>query len=121
MDPQRIDLSPLDPTSDRQRWERLVDGIVSRSGPELARRAARAGLLGTLGNWLWPALSAAAVLAVISGAAMAVTQDEARGRAEVAGGVVQALDLAAPVSYWLDEDRPPTTSEFYLVLEGESR
>lgn len=120
MDSERLDLTPLDPMMDEQRWERMVDGILQRARPELARRAARAGLLGVLGDWMWPAMSAAALAAVISGAVLAQVGSRVESGA-VAGGVVSALDLADPVSVWLDEERGPQVSDLIVALEGEGR
>lgn len=120
MDSERLDLTRLDPTMDEERWERMIDGILMRARPELARRAARAGLLGVLGDWMWPALSAAALAAVISGAVLA----QAGGRVEgvmLAGGIVPALGVAEPVSEWLDEERGPQVSDLILAVQGEGR
>jgi hypothetical protein len=118
MDGERLDLTPLDPTMNEERWERMVDGILQRARPELMRRAARAGLLGTLGDWMWPALTAAALAAVVSGAVL--TRE--RGSPEpFVGGVVPALNMAEPVSAWLDENRSPQVADLIVALEGESR
>jgi hypothetical protein len=118
MEGDRLDLSPLDPKMTEERWERMVGGILLRARPELTRRAARAGLLGTLGEWLWPALSAAAVAAVVSGAVL--SRQQAVGAEAPDGGVVPAL-VAEPVSAWLDEERAPQVSDLVLALEGGTR
>ncbi|HEX6323491.1 MAG TPA: hypothetical protein VFZ36_07185 [Vicinamibacterales bacterium] len=120
MDGDRLDLTPLDPTMDEQRWERMIGGILMRARPELTRRAARAGLLGVLGDWLWPALSAAALAAVVSGAVLAQAGSRMEGTM-LAGGVVPALGLAEPVSVWLDEGGGPEVSDLIVALEGEGR
>ena len=120
MDGERLDLTPLDPMMDDQRWERVVGGILLRARPELARRAARAGLLGVLGEWMWPALSAAALAAVVSGAVLAQAGSRVEGTL-LAGGIVPALGLAEPVSVWLDEGRDPQVSDLILAVEGEGR
>jgi anti-sigma-K factor RskA len=117
MDSERLDLSPLDPAADRLRWERSVRAILMRAQPELDRRAARTGVLGMLGHWAWPTLSAAAIAAVVSGAALALVRTEQPP--SFIGGVVQALNLAEPVAAWLDEDRPPRTSDLVLLIEGD--
>ena len=119
---ERLDLSALQSEADEGRWERLVGGIMRRAAPELTRRAARAGVLGMLGNWVWPALSAAALAALVSGAVLA----GARGGAEDAagsliGGIVPALELAEPVAAWLDEGRTPQVHDVVLALEGDAR
>lgn len=120
MDEERLDLSSLNPTMDENRWERIVEGIMQRARPELLLRSARAGVLGTLGEWLWPALSAAALAAIISGAVLAQSGRAMEG-AFAAGGVVPALDVAEPISAWLDEERGPQVSDLILVMEGDGR
>lgn len=118
MDGERLDLTPLDPTMNEERWERMVEGILLRARPELVRRAARAGLLGTLGDWMWPALAAAALAAVVSGA---VLTRERTSIDSFAGGVVPALNVAEPVAAWLDEDRSPQVVDLIVALEGDFR
>lgn len=120
MDDERLDLTALDPTMDEERWERMIEGILFRARPELARRAARAGVLGILGDWMWPALSAAALAAVVSGAVLAQAGSRMEGTV-VAGGIVPALGVAEPVSAWLDEERGPQVSDLIFALEGEGR
>lgn len=120
-DEERLDLSSLHPTMSENRWERMVGEIMVRARPELARRAAKAGLLGTLGEWMWPALSAAAIAAVLSGAVLAQAGRVREAPLPVAGGVVPALDVAEPVSAWLDEGRGPQVSDLILVMEGDGR
>lgn len=118
---ERLDLSALQDGND-ERWNRLVGGIMRRAAPELTRRAARAGVLGMLGNWMWPALSAAAVAALVSGAVLAGTRGQAEDPAgALLGGIVPALELAEPVAAWLDEERTPQVHDVVFVLEGDAR
>lgn len=117
MEADRLDLSPLDPKTDPDGWERLVARIVDAASPELARRAARASLLGSLAEWRWPALSAAAVLAILSGAALAMTRQQVD--AEPTVSLVEALEVSEPVRDWISEGRAPSTSDLILVLGGE--
>jgi len=117
MEADRLDLSPLDPETEPDRWERLVAGIVDAASPELTRRAARASLLGSLAELRWPALSAAAVLALISGAALAFTRQQTEVEPPVF--LVEALQVSEPVRGWIDEGRAPSTSDLILVLGGE--
>lgn len=117
MDGDRLDLSALDPTADGERFEGTVARIMARAAPELRRRAAREGLFGALADWAWPALSAAAVLALLSGAALALARQEVSAE-ETIVTVVDAMELAEPVSRWIVEDRTPTTSDLIFALEG---
>lgn len=114
MKDERLDLSPLDPTLDELGWRRLAARIRERAGPELARRASREGVLGTLGHWAWPTAAAAALVALMSASALALVRPR-----EAMGHVVQAFDLEAPVSVWLEQGRSPTTDDLALALERD--
>ncbi len=121
MEQDRLDLSRLETRLDDERFERIVGAILQRARPELARRAARAGLLATLGDWLWPAMAAAALAAMASGAVLTRTVSTVTDPLAFAGGVVPALDVAEPVADWLDEGRSPQIGDLILVMEGRSR
>jgi hypothetical protein len=118
MEADRLDLRPLDPMADDERFERLVERITAAAEPELTRRAAGTGLFGALADWAWPALSAAAVLALVSGAALALARQQVSAD-DTFAGVVDVLEVAEPVSAWLSEGRPPTASDLIFALEGE--
>jgi hypothetical protein len=113
-----LDLSPLDPSRNAARWERLIGRIMENARPELARRATDAGVLSLLGNWAWPTLAAAGLAALLSGAALALTRHPARG-AENTDGIVHFLGIAEPVAIWLDTERAPTSEDVMLLVEGE--
>jgi len=112
MTDDRLDLSPLDPSRDEVRWRWLGATIRNRAAAELARRAGRAGVLSTVGHWAWPAAAAAALVAVLSGGALALVHPPATTE-----HVVQAFDLEEPVSAWLEQGRAPTTDDLVLALE----
>jgi anti-sigma-K factor RskA len=114
MKDERLDLTPLDPTLDEVGWRRLAARIRERAAPELARRASRDGVLGTLGHWAWPAAAAAALVALMSASALALVRPR-----EAMGHVVQAFDLDETVSAWLEEGRSPTTDDLALALERD--
>lgn len=121
MDERPIDLSPLDPTLDRERWERRIAAIAALAAPELARRrmvvqAEESPSLVLLG-WFRPALSAAAVLALCAGAALALLIQTQAGRPEPAVAL-EALRLPAPVALWLGEDQPPTVADLAMAVNG---
>ena len=67
-EPERLDLSALDPRRDHERWEQMVHQIMWRSTGELQRRQGSAvfGLFDGLVAWSRPALTAAAALAALS-------------------------------------------------------
>jgi hypothetical protein len=119
MDERPIDLTPLDPALDGERWDRRIAAIAVLAAPELARRAAAAeSPLQVLVGWFRPAFSAAALLALCAGGALLLLLPA--GAPEPAAAV-DALRLPAPVALWLGDDaQPPTVADLALaVQEGE--
>lgn len=122
MDERPIDLSPLDPTLDRERWERRIATIAALAAPELARRRRMVQPMESpslvLLGWFRPALSAAAVLALCAGAALSLLVQNQTGRPEPAVAL-EALRLPAPVAQWLGEDQPPSVGDLALAMAGD--
>ena len=117
MDEQPIDLRPLDPRLDRERWERRIATITALAAPELARRAAVVTdpslvLLG----WFRPALSAAAVLALCAGAVLAMLL---QSPATPEPAITETLRLPAPVALWLGEEQPPSVADLASAVQGD--
>lgn len=119
MEPERIDLTALSVDRDSVSFERRVHAIMRAAAPELARRAARDGVLVVLGQWLRPALAAAAVIAAVSAGALA--SGVADMPPVMTTGVVQALGVVEPASQWLDEERDPTVSDLEMALMEDAR
>jgi hypothetical protein len=61
-----IDFTPLDPTADDLRFERLVRAVNARAAPLLAARRARHSAVGELTRWWRPMIAAAAVVIGVS-------------------------------------------------------
>lgn len=112
-EPERVDLSPLDPTLDRLAYERLVRRIVDAAGPELARRAVPVGLLGLMADWARPTLAAAAIIVLLAMGALVATERSAAVETRSLAG----LGVPAPVAEWLEEGREPTASDLVLAVE----
>ena len=113
-DPQAIDLSPLDPTRDPERFNQIVAAITAEAADELARRA-RATPFTELARWQRPMLAAAAVLAIISLTVMSrielpdVTED-------VTAGVEEALGVPSALAQWMWTDELPTTADLFSAF-----
>jgi hypothetical protein len=116
MDEERIDLSPLDPARDPQRWQAFVERTLGRAEAALERRG-RAGAWGVLAAWGRPVLAAAAVLAAVLVAATALI----RGGAKDAGASGAAHVLAVHSSEWATGARPFSTRELIASLEADGR
>ena len=122
MEDDRLDLTPLDRLSNRERVEALVAEIRRAAAPELARRASGGGgILAVLGGWAWPTLAAASLATVVSAAALFSARPVPSSSPALAGPVVTALEVAEPVALWLDGNRGPTTADLVLALESEGR
>jgi len=118
MDPQRLDLSSLDPTANSERWERLVHTIMQRAAPELARRAAAVDPVGMLSSWIRPLIPAAAALAAASAGLLLWSARDGGTAVANVPGVVEALQIPRPAADWLVEGRGPSLQDLLAALEG---
>jgi hypothetical protein len=123
MDEQPIDLRPLDPTLDHERWERRIATITALAAPELARRALSADVVTgpslVLLGWFRPALSAAAVLALCAGAALVMLLQPPATPEPATPAMTETLRLPAPVALWLGEEQPPSVADLATAVQGE--
>lgn len=112
------DLAPLSPRTDPVRWEAMVASIEDAAAPELARRAAVAGvsLTALLSGWTGSAVPAALTVAI---AAMALLLLGRAPDTESAPGVSDALGFPEPVAAWVEVNETPSLEEMVLLLEGE--
>ena len=115
-EPERPDLSSLDPRRDAPRWEGMVRNIMARSLIELQRRQA-AGVFGVFDGllvWARPALATAAALALLSLIALSQLQAGSTPQATF----IRSASIPAPMSVWLEEGQPPNMLDL-IVLDGE--
>jgi hypothetical protein len=119
MTDERIDFSPLDPTVDDARFEAIVDTIGAAAESELARRRARASVVGQVGLWWKPLLAAAAITGIISVGALLRFQPDPSAELEDVG-IAEAIGMPDPVAEWVRSDEVPTISELILAMEDES-
>ena len=139
-----IDLTPLDPTADAPRFDRVVGAIVAGAAPELARRRAaaglslaRAGVLGQLGRWHRPMLAAAALVMIVSLATVARVEPadpdadalaaQAAEQSELAAAdsaaadstgarLAEAIGVPGTLAAWVGEERIPAPEELIGTL-----
>lgn len=114
MEPDRIDLSPLDPADDMIAYERLIRRVMDEAAPELARRARDASPLALVVGWARPTLAAAAMIAAFAAGALVLT-DRADGGTSAT--VVDALGVPAPAADWLETGRDPDEADLVLAME----
>jgi hypothetical protein len=115
-EPERLDLSPLDPRRDTQRWEQLVRQIMARSAAELQRRQAAGmfGLFDGLLAWSRPALATAAALALLSLIALS------RLEAPTMTTFFRSQSMPDEMSVWLEEGQPPSILDLIVLRNGEN-
>ncbi len=114
MEPERIDLSPLDLTADQLAYERLVRRIMDAAAPELARRTT--GPLALVAGWARPTLVAASIVALLAAGALLSTDRDASS-ASAPTAVVDALGVPVPASQWLEVGREPDAGDLVLAME----
>ena len=114
MEPQRVDLSPLDPSRDQVGYERLIRRILAAAEPELARRAGQASPIALVAGWARPTLAAAAIIAVVALGALKTSE---RGQPRPTESMVETLGVPAPAADWLEDGREPTASDLVLAME----
>ncbi len=117
MDEDRIDLSPLDPTRDRDRFERAIQSIQVAAAPELLARSERGGLLTQLVRLRGPMLAAASIAAIVSaGVLLKVEVPEASASTD---GVAEALGVPSVLALGVHQERAPSLSELLTALEED--
>ena len=112
-----IDFSPLDPTTDHERFEAMVEGIVARAAHELAPRRTRFNPFIQLAFWRRPMLAAAAVVAVVS--ATILTQYRAPQPAEggETDGIAEAVGVPVELAQWIWDGEVPTTADLFAAFD----
>jgi len=113
-DPEKIDFSPLDPSKDELRWQRLIVATASR-----ARGSRRAPtVIDQLVAWGRPALAFAAALCVVlwSGSWWAQTRTAERKRAAVQSEQAERL-----LRWALDDEVPPPEVVLQVVGDAHDR
>lgn len=118
MEPERIDLGPLDPTADQLAYERWVRRIMDAAAPELARRASETGTLGLVAGWARPTLAAASIIAALAAGALLTTERTAPLISD-APTALEALGVPAPAAEWLEDGREPDASDLVLAMERQ--
>ncbi len=116
MTDDRIDFSPLDPSRDPQRFERIVNEISERAAPALAARRAEGYVLGQVTRWWKQLLTAAAITGIVSVSTLArVEPPQPLESTEI--GIAEAIGVPGGVADWLWSDEEPTAEELLLALE----
>lgn len=107
MTDERIDLRPLDPTTDAVGYDAAVRRIMDEAALPLARRRARRTPVGQVSQWWRPMLAmAATVLFAALGVLLRV--QPAAGTDRAAGSVAEAMGIPPTVAAWMAGGETPT-------------
>jgi hypothetical protein len=110
MNEDKLDLSPLDPSRDGERWERLVQSVASRA---LRAHRARLTVTGQMLAWARPVLALAAAVSLVSwGGALAVSGRSTQGSQP-------QVEPTQQLASWALNDQLPDTATILTVM-GES-
>jgi hypothetical protein len=111
MTDDRLDLTPLDPTVDGDRFGRIVSAIMERAVDELEARRSRASALAQLVTWRKPMLAAAAILLLLCGGVLfRVRVPEATSQVEYEG-IAEAIGVPTVLAQGMRSDQLPSTAE----------
>lgn len=105
-----IDLSPLDPSRDRLRWERVIRATAAR-----AMRPRPNLVLADLSSRARPLLAMAAALALLAWLPALL----GRGSGAATGAGAAARDPALSLSTWASTGELPATDDLLATLGGE--
>ncbi len=107
-EPERIDLSALDPGADAARLERMVAQVRVAATPELLRRASIArsrfeglGLLGLCLRWRRSILAASALLAIASSATLITVRATTGSTTTEQTSLAETLGVPSEWTRWL--------------------
>lgn len=117
MGDDRIDLSALDPTRQRERFDRAIQSIQAAAGPELAARRERSDPFSQLIRFRRPMLVAAAVAAVL--AATVLLRVQSPRTISPTDGIAEALGVPSVLALGVHYDRVPTFSELFTAFEED--
>jgi len=114
MNDDPLDLSPIDPTRDTERFEQMVAAIRFRSEAVFVRRRRRPTILDGVAGWWTPALAAAAVIAAASAVSWIVALPASAQQSVLA----EATGVPAAVADWAQTDATPSPGELLVSLGG---
>ena len=113
-EPDSMDLSPLDPGRDPERWARRLESTRLLVEAVLAGRMAPSRALDVVSAWFRPILAAAAVLAAVVGAAGAAVG----GRNAALDRASEARRLAVLSENSLGRGERPTGAQLLVAIRS---
>jgi len=115
MKDDRIDLSPLDPSTDVRGFEDRIRRIMGRAEPLLVDRRRRAGIIGEITRWRRPMLMAAAVVALVASATLALVHTPEAEAIDLS--VARAIGVPTTLAMWVSSDALPSPAQLMTSAE----
>jgi hypothetical protein len=112
-----IDFSPVDPTADPERFDRLVESIIARAADELAARRLRWNPVLQIASWKRPMLAAAALVAIIAGTVLTQVRGPDTVTTAETDGIAEAVGVPVELAQWLWDGTVPSTADLFGVFE----
>jgi len=114
-DPDRLDLTPLDPRADAASFERLVREVRRAATPELVRRQAGLSLWGQIARWRRPILAASGLMALASVIVLVVAHPPTTKQTTLA----EAIGVPNQVARWVQAPDKPTPGDLLGLERSE--
>lgn len=116
-DEEPLDLSSLDPTTDRRRMDRLIGALMTAAMPQLSRRRTPGTVLGQIVWWERPMLIAAALLGFAALSTLALVERNAI-QAATESAWSTSVGVPAQLNRWIERGEAPSL-EMALGLSDE--
>jgi hypothetical protein len=119
MENEKIDLSPLDPSADAARWERLVGSITEAGARAIAARLRPHPILVQLAAWWRPVVAASAVAVGCAWLPPLVTPAPSSLRTSSTTELAQTASSPTPaLMEWAMREKAPSTAELLETFGG---
>ena len=112
---ERLDLSPLDPRVDTERFERLVEEIRRAATPELLRRQGALGVWGEIARWRRAILVASGGLALASLLVLGMMQPST----STESGLAETFGVPGEWARWVESGENPGPGDLLSVERSE--
>jgi len=111
----RLDLSPLDPRADAERFERLAGEIRRAARPELVRRQGALGLWGEFARWRRGILIASGGLAFASILVLGMMQPSTSTQS----GLAETFGIPEVWAQWVESGENPGPGDLLSLERSE--
>jgi hypothetical protein len=114
-DPDRLDLTPLDPQADAVRFERLIREVRRAATPELLRRQGALTPWGQIARWRRPILAGSGLLGLVAAAFLTLVHPSTTEQTTLA----EAIGVPGRVAQWVLATDKPSPGDVLGVERSE--